>query len=57
MNLKTAKATLADKHMTIRSTVPGEYRVNHVGSGEETAYYTNDIEDAVKTGLLMAANS
>lgn len=31
-----------------------EFRVNFVGGLEATAYYTDDIEDALSTGLAMA---
>tara|TARA_R110000772_G_scaffold267971_3_gene393549 strand:+ start:49 stop:261 length:213 start_codon:yes stop_codon:yes gene_type:complete len=31
-----------------------EYRVNFKNGQEPTAYYTNDIEDAVGTGFAMA---
>lgn len=33
----------------------GEYRVNFMGGREATAYYTEDLEDALLTGLIMAA--
>jgi len=33
----------------------GEYRVNFRGESESTAYYTNDIQDAVNTGVAMWA--
>lgn len=32
----------------------GEYRVNFRGGKESTAYYTNDLRDALGTGLRMA---
>ena len=32
----------------------GEYRVNFKGGEEATAYYTNDRNDAVVTGTIMA---
>jgi hypothetical protein len=32
----------------------GEFRVNFVGGNEDTAYYTNDLADAVGTARLMA---
>jgi hypothetical protein len=31
----------------------GEYRVNFKGGTEDTAYYTNDLKDAVGTGIEM----
>lgn len=33
----------------------GEYRVNFIGARESTAYYTDDLEDALLTGLIMSA--
>ena len=32
----------------------GEYRVNFKGGAEATAYYTNDLEDAIQTGRTMS---
>lgn len=54
--LKAAKEFLRDKHMTITMR-EGEYCVNHNGSGKDTAYYTDSLEDAVNTGIDMARNS
>jgi hypothetical protein len=31
-----------------------EYRVNFRGGREATAYYTNDLDDGLQTGLAMA---
>lgn len=31
----------------------GEYRVNYFGGKEGTAYYTNDLSDAVETARMM----
>lgn len=53
MTIKTAKAALADRSITITSR-DGEYRVNFKPGFEETAYYTTDLEDAVMTGMAMA---
>jgi hypothetical protein len=41
--------------MTIRVTPDGRYRVNFLGGCESTAFYTLDLDDALKTGLAMAA--
>jgi hypothetical protein len=54
INFKIAKNLLAPHGLTIRSTGGGEYRVNFKGGDEETAYYTNDLKDAVDTGIIMA---
>lgn len=31
----------------------GEYRVNFKGGSEETSYYTDDLNDAFRTGRAM----
>jgi hypothetical protein len=49
---KDVKTTLASIEMTI-SCKKGEYRVNFKGGKEETAYYTNDIVDAMNTARAM----
>jgi hypothetical protein len=41
--------------MTIRVTPDGQYRVNFLGGRESTAFYTLDLDDALETGLAMAA--
>jgi hypothetical protein len=33
----------------------GEWRINHRGGSEDTAYYTTDNDDALGTARLMAA--
>jgi thioredoxin reductase (NADPH) len=53
MTLAEAKAQLAPLGIVL-SKKDEEYRVNFRGGGESTAYYTNDIEDAVMTGKQMA---
>ncbi len=51
--LSQVKASLSLHGIAIRKQ-DGEYRVNFIlGGNETTAYYTNDIEDALKTGLAM----
>lgn len=47
-----ARATLASLGMTLRVT-DGEFRVNFLGADEATAYYTNDICDAIGTAQAM----
>jgi hypothetical protein len=55
----------ASRIRTLRSRLPegvtasfnyntDEYRINFVGGVEATAYYTNDLEDALATAHLMA---
>ena len=49
------RARLRAAGMTIRVTPDGQYRVNFLGGCESTAFYTRDLDDALKTGLAMAA--
>ena len=51
----TVRARLRAAGMTIRVTPDGQYRVNFLGGCESTAFYTLDLDDALKTGLAMAA--
>jgi len=53
MTLKEAKSRLTKIGVTI-SKKDGEYRVNMKGGKEDSAYYTNDIDDAFGTGVAMA---
>lgn len=53
MSLKEATSRLCGSGMTIRRTDCGEYRVNFRGGAEATAYYSDDIDDAYATALLM----
>lgn len=53
MTIKAAKAYLRPLGIVITKTAYGEYRVNFKGGREETAYYTNDLKDAVGTGAAM----
>ena len=55
--LKMAKARLFLYGMTINKQDTGEYRVAFEGSSfktEPSAYYSDDIDDAVNTGIAMA---
>lgn len=52
MTLTQARATLRLRGMTIRKR-DDEYRVNFYRGEETTAYYTNDLDDAVDTGVAM----
>jgi hypothetical protein len=49
------RADLSQRQISLR-IVAGEYRVCPRGSGEEAAYYTGDLADAIGTGRLMAEN-
>jgi hypothetical protein len=55
MKMTEAMVTLRKAGVKIHKTNHGEYRVNVIKGGTEaTAYYTDDLEDAVNTGLAMA---
>lgn len=54
MTMAQAKAILRAVGLSIRLR-DGEYRVNYANGSEATAYYTNDRDDAVNTGLAMKA--
>jgi hypothetical protein len=53
---KATKAALKAIGITLSKTsnFPNEYRVNLLGGTEATAYYTNDLTDALGTGISMA---
>jgi hypothetical protein len=52
MTLAEARRILSSRGIVLRHQ-EGEFRVNYVRGREETAYYTNDLDDAVRTGLVM----
>jgi hypothetical protein len=52
MTLAEAKTIAKSNGFTIRHR-DGEYRVNFIGGTEATAYYTDDREDAVDTGMHL----
>jgi hypothetical protein len=49
--LQEAKSIARHLGLTLR---PGAYRVNFRDGDETTAYYTDSLEDAVKTAVEMA---
>lgn len=52
-----AKNQLKGIGITInRKASTGEFRVNFVNGTEATAYYTNDLQDAIDTGIAMASH-
>lgn len=53
MTIKQAK-TFLQRHNMVLKYYDGEYRVNFKHGTEETAYYTNDINDAINTAIVMA---
>jgi hypothetical protein len=52
MTLADAKNTLRPLGIRITKTEYDEYRVSRQGR-EKTAYYTDDLRDAVETGKVM----
>lgn len=53
MNFTEAKTQAAMSGCTLKRTEDGEYRVALKGAGEASAYYTNDLQDAVGTARAM----
>ena len=51
--LAEAREILKEHGLIIRKR-DGEYRVNFRGQSEDSAHYTNDLNDAINTGLTMA---
>lgn len=56
MTIKEAESILTPLGITLHSTphLP-EYRVRVKGSPADHGYYTTELQDAVRTGKLMAA--
>jgi hypothetical protein len=54
MTLQEAKSIARHLGLTLRKVRSGEYRVNFRDGNEATAYYTDNLEDAVKTVVEMA---
>ena len=54
MTLQKAKSIARHLGLTLRLLRSGKYRVNFRDGNETTAYYTDDLEDAVNTALEMA---
>lgn len=54
MRFRDAQKELSAVGMSLKKTgYDNEHRVNYKGGKEETAYYTDDIHDAVATGHAM----
>ena len=53
MTLHEAKSIARHLGLTLRQVRSGDYRVNFRDGNETTAYYTNDLEDAVNTAVEM----
>jgi L-ribulose-5-phosphate 3-epimerase UlaE len=54
MMLQEAKSIARHLGLTLRQVRSGDYRVNFRDGNETTAYYTDNLEDAVKTAVEMA---
>ena len=54
MTLQEAKSISRHLGLTLRQVLSGAYRVNFHDGNETTAYYTDDLEDAVNTAVEMA---
>jgi len=54
MTVKEAIEILKEHSLVIKKTDYGDFRVNFKGGKEATAYYTNDLMDAVNTGVSMS---
>jgi hypothetical protein len=54
MTVREAKQRMAINNMTLRNTGHGDWRVNFVeATDDKSAYFTDDLEDAVLTGAAM----
>ena len=53
MTLQQAKSIERHLGLTLRKVRSGEYRVNFRDGDEPTAYYTDNLEDAVNTAVEM----
>ena len=53
MTLQQAKSIARHFGLTLREVRSGDYRVNFRDGDETTAYYTNDLEDAVNAAVEM----
>ena len=54
MTLQKAKSIARRLGLTLREVCSGDYRVNFRDGNETTAYYTDNLEDAVNTAVEMA---
>ena len=53
MTLQQAKSIARHLGLTLRIVHSGAYRVNFRDGNETTAYYTDNLEDAVNTAVEM----
>jgi translation initiation factor 2 alpha subunit (eIF-2alpha) len=54
MTLQEAKSIARHLRLTLRQVRSGNYRVNFRDGNETTAYYTDNLEDAVNTVIEKA---
>jgi hypothetical protein len=54
VTLQEAKSIARHLGLTLRRVRSGDYRVNFRDGNETTAYYTDNLEDAVNTAVEMA---
>jgi hypothetical protein len=54
VTLQEAKSIARHLGLTLRKVRSGDYRVNFRDRNETTAYYTDNLEDAVNTVLVKA---
>jgi hypothetical protein len=54
MTLQEAKSIARHLGLTLRKVRSGDYRVNFRDGNETTAYYTDNLEDALNTAVVMA---
>ena len=54
ITLQEGKSIARHLGLTLRLLRSGKYRVNFRDGNETTAYYTDDLEDAVNTAVEMA---
>ena len=54
MTLQKAKSIARHLRLTLREVYSGDYRVNFRDGNETTAYYTDNLEDALNTAVEMA---
>jgi hypothetical protein len=54
MTLQEAKSIARHLRLTLRKLRSGDYRVNFRDGNENTAYYTDNLEDAVNTVIEKA---
>ena len=54
ITLQEAKSIARHLGLTLRQLRSGNYRVNFRDGNETTAYYTDNLEDAVNTAVAMA---